>query len=116
MSRLVIRKMASSSWRQHAPTSAYGEIRFVEMPREKSQRLDVLVLNPPSPDGDLFLRDIARVGRRTRDGIIWPQTALAQIGAVVQEAGYSVDVVDAIGLGMTWKILSAICGSTNRAI
>jgi anaerobic magnesium-protoporphyrin IX monomethyl ester cyclase len=80
-----------------------GQTRFVDMPREQSQRLDVLVLNPPSPDGDLFLRDIARVGRRTRDGIIWPQTALAQIGAVVQEAGYSVDVVDAIGLGMTWE-------------
>ncbi|HMO56642.1 MAG TPA: radical SAM protein, partial [Roseiflexaceae bacterium] len=80
-----------------------SEIRFVEMPREKSDRLDVLVLNPPSPDGDLFLRDIARVGRRTRDGIIWPQTALAQIAAVIQEAGYSVDVIDAIGLGMDWK-------------
>lgn len=79
-----------------------GEISFVAMPREQSERLDVLVLNPPSPDGDLFLRDIARVGRRTRDGIIWPQTALAQIGAVIQEAGYTVDVVDAIGLGMTW--------------
>jgi anaerobic magnesium-protoporphyrin IX monomethyl ester cyclase len=80
-----------------------GAIKFVEMPREQSKRLDVLVLNPPSPDGDLFLRDIARVGRRTRDGIIWPQTALAQIGAVVQEAGYSVDVIDAIGLRMTWE-------------
>src|SRR6185503_5288309 len=73
------------------------------MSRERSKRLDVLVLNPPSPDGDLFLRDIARVGRRTRDGIIWPQTALAQIGAVVQQAGYSVDVIDAIGLHMTWE-------------
>src|SRR5579859_2119675 len=80
-----------------------GEIKFVDMPREQSKRLDVLVLNPPSPDGDLFLRDIARVGRRTRDGIIWPQTALAQIAAVVQEAGYSADVIDAIGLGMTWE-------------
>ncbi len=80
-----------------------GAITFVEMPREQSKRLDVLVLNPPSPDGDLFLRDIARVGRRTRDGIIWPQTALAQIGAVVQEAGYTVDVIDAIGLRMTWE-------------
>ncbi|MBO9319953.1 MAG: radical SAM protein, partial [Chloroflexus sp.] len=56
-----------------------------------------------SPDGDLFLRDIARVGRRTRDGIIWPQTALAQIAAVVKEAGYTVEVIDAIGLMMDWK-------------
>lgn len=79
-----------------------GQITFVPMERERSKRLDVLVLNPPSPDGDLFLRDIARVGRRTRDGIIWPQTALAQIGAVIKEAGYTVDVIDAIGLGMTW--------------
>jgi anaerobic magnesium-protoporphyrin IX monomethyl ester cyclase len=88
-----------------APASAEeraGTILFVPRKREQSQRLDVLVLNPPSPDGDLFLRDIARVGRRTRDGIIWPQTALAQIGAVMQEAGLSVDVIDAIGLGMTW--------------
>lgn len=80
-----------------------GEIRFVAMPRERTPRLDVLVLNPPSPDGDLFIRDIARVGRRARDGMIWPQTALAQIAAVVKEAGYSVDVIDAIGLGMTWE-------------
>lgn len=80
-----------------------GEVKFVEMAREQSKRLDVLVLNPPSPDGDLFLRDIARVGRRTRDGIIWPQTALAQIGAVMQEAGYTVDVIDAIGLMMSWE-------------
>ncbi len=78
-------------------------LSFVAMPREQSRRLDVLVLNPPSPDGDLFLRDIARVGRRTRDGMIWPQTALAQIGAVVKAAGYSVAVIDAIGLGMTWE-------------
>ncbi|WP_026369868.1 B12-binding domain-containing radical SAM protein [Kallotenue papyrolyticum] len=88
-----------------APAPAHeraGEIRFVPMKRERTPRLDVLVLNPPSPDGDLFLRDIARVGRRTRDGIIWPQTALAQIGAVMQQAGYTVAVVDAIGLGMTW--------------
>jgi anaerobic magnesium-protoporphyrin IX monomethyl ester cyclase len=88
-----------------APASAEeraGAITFAAVEREKQPRLDVLVLNPPSPDGDLFLRDIARVGRRTRDGIIWPQTALAQIGAVMQEAGYSVDVIDAIGLGMTW--------------
>lgn len=79
-----------------------AEITFVAMPRERSSRLDVLVLNPPSPDGDLFLRDIARVGRRARDGIIWPQTALAQIGAVIKEAGYSVEVVDAIGLMLDW--------------
>jgi hypothetical protein len=85
------------------PNERAGEIRFVEMPREKTPRLDVLVLNPPSPDGDLFLRDIARVGRRTRDGIIWPQTALAQIAAVVKEAGYTVEVIDAIGLMMDWK-------------
>jgi hypothetical protein len=88
-----------------APASAEeraAAISFAPAPREQSPRLDVLVLNPPSPDGDLFLRDIARVGRRTRDGIIWPQTALAQIGAVMQEAGFTVDVLDAIGLEMSW--------------
>jgi anaerobic magnesium-protoporphyrin IX monomethyl ester cyclase len=99
-------KPAKAGIKLVAPASASersGEVRFVEMPREQPSRLDVLVLNPPSPDGDLFLRDIARVGRRTRDGIIWPQTALAQIAAVVQEGGYRVDVIDAIGLGMSWE-------------
>lgn len=92
-----------------------GEIRFVDMPREKQPRLDVLVLNPPSPDGDLFLRDIARVGRRTRDGIIWPQTALAQIGAVVQQRVYRRCGRCHRSRKCRGKISSATCTNTSRA-
>jgi anaerobic magnesium-protoporphyrin IX monomethyl ester cyclase len=45
--------------------------------------LDVLFVNPPSPDGEVFIRDIHRVGRRSREKMIWPQTELAQLAASV---------------------------------
>lgn len=71
-----------------------------DTPHRQSARLDVLVLNPPPPD-----EHPSRRAGRHRDGARWPQTALAQIGAVLHEAGYMVDVLDAAGLGMAWAEL-----------
>jgi len=65
---------------------------------------DVLFLNPPSPDGDIFIRDLCRVGRRSQERVIWPQTCLAQLAAMVS-ARRSVEVLDCIAMGMTWDTL-----------
>jgi radical SAM superfamily enzyme YgiQ (UPF0313 family) len=65
-------------------------------------RLDVLLVNPPSPNRDPYIRDIHRVGRNSREGTIWPQTALAQLAAMFHE-GTSVKIVDCIAERMTWS-------------
>jgi len=65
---------------------------------------DVLFLNPPSPDGDVFIRDLCRVGRRSQERIIWPQTSLAQLAAMVP-SDHSVEVLDCIALGIGWDAL-----------
>lgn len=64
--------------------------------------LDVLFVNPPSPDRYVYIRDINRSGRRSRERTIWPQTSLAYLAAVIRQAGYSVDIVDCIALNMGW--------------
>jgi anaerobic magnesium-protoporphyrin IX monomethyl ester cyclase len=69
--------------------------------------LDVLVLAPPKPHGDWppsTCRPL-RAGHPLRADAGVPQTGLAQIGAVLHAAGYSVDIVDAIGMGMSWEAL-----------
>ncbi len=63
--------------------------------------IDVLLVNPPSPNRDPYIRDIHRVGRNSREGTIWPQTALAQLAAMFGE-DTSVRVVDCIAERMTW--------------
>jgi len=68
----------------------------------KAHQCDVLFVNPPSPDGSIYIRDINRSGRRSRERTIWPQTSLAYLAAVARRAGYTVDVVDCIALGMNW--------------
>jgi anaerobic magnesium-protoporphyrin IX monomethyl ester cyclase len=63
--------------------------------------LDILLVNPPSPNKDPYIRDIHRVGRNSREGTIWPQTALAQLAAMFPET-MSLRVVDCIAEQMTW--------------
>jgi anaerobic magnesium-protoporphyrin IX monomethyl ester cyclase len=63
--------------------------------------VDVLLVNPPSPDGDLWIRSQHRVGRRTRENMIWPQVSLAQLAAILSP-DYSVHVVDCIATRMPW--------------
>lgn len=64
--------------------------------------LDFLFVNQPSPDKDIIIRDINRSGRKTRERMIWPQTNLAYLAAVMQKEGYTVDIIDCIALGMDW--------------
>ena len=65
--------------------------------------MDCLFVNPPSPDGHVYIRDINRSGRRSREGTIWPQTSLAYLAAVVKKEGYSVGLVDCIAGKMGWS-------------
>ena len=63
--------------------------------------VDVLLVNPPSPDGGIWIRSQHRVGRRSRENMIWPQVSLAQMAALLVP-DYTVEVVDAIATRMTW--------------
>ena len=62
--------------------------------------VDVLFVNPPAPDGGIWIRSQHRVGRRSREGMIWPQVGLAQMAALFPDL--RVDVVDAIPSHMGW--------------
>jgi anaerobic magnesium-protoporphyrin IX monomethyl ester cyclase len=64
--------------------------------------VDVLLVNPPSPDGGIWIRTQHRVGRRSREEMIWPQCSLAQIAAMLHPQ-YSVAIVDAIAERMGWQ-------------
>ncbi|NLX14308.1 MAG: radical SAM protein, partial [Phycisphaerales bacterium] len=69
-------------------------------------RIDVLIVNPPSPDGHIYIRDVCRWGRRSRERMIWPQTSLAYLAAMVPDE-MSVEIIDAIAEQMTWREFEA---------
>jgi anaerobic magnesium-protoporphyrin IX monomethyl ester cyclase len=64
--------------------------------------VDVLLVNPPAPDGGIWIRSQHRVGRRSRENMIWPQVSLAQLAAMLHP-DYLVEVVDAIAERMGWQ-------------
>ena len=63
--------------------------------------VDILFVNPPAPDRAIWIRSQHRVGRRSREGMIWPQVGLAQMAALFPD--YRVGVIDAIPHRMTWE-------------
>jgi radical SAM superfamily enzyme YgiQ (UPF0313 family) len=63
--------------------------------------VDVMLVNPPAPDGGIWIRSQHRVGRRSRENMIWPQVSLAQMAALLAP-DYTVEVVDAIASRMDW--------------
>ena len=69
--------------------------------------LDVLLVNPPSPDGGVWIRSQHRVGRRSREGMIWPQCSLAQLAAMLHPQ-YTVEIVDAIAEAMSWAQFTSL--------
>src|SRR5574341_2502486 len=71
------------------------------MARGEASVVDVLLVNPPSPDGGIWIRTQHRVGRRSRENMIWPQVSLAQMAALLVPE-YTVEVVDAIATRMSW--------------
>jgi anaerobic magnesium-protoporphyrin IX monomethyl ester cyclase len=63
--------------------------------------VDVLLVNPPAPDRGIWIRSQHRVGRRSRENMIWPQVSLAQLAAMLHP-DYTVDIIDAIPHRITW--------------
>jgi anaerobic magnesium-protoporphyrin IX monomethyl ester cyclase len=63
--------------------------------------VDILLVNPPTPDGGIWIRSQHRVGRRSRENMIWPQVSLAQMAALLMPE-YTVEIVDANALRMGW--------------
>ncbi len=68
---------------------------------------DVLFINPPSPDKDVVIRDINRSGRKTRERMIWPQTNLAYMAAMLKDR-FSVEIIDCIAMNIKWDKLRKI--------
>src|ERR1700694_490285 len=81
---------------------AGAAVREYVVRRERpATAVDVLLVNPPSPDGGIWIRTQHRVGRRSRENMIWPQVSLAQLAALLVP-DYSVEVIDAIAARMGW--------------
>lgn len=69
--------------------------------------VDILLVNPPSPDGGIWIRSQHRVGRRSRENMVWPQVSLAQLAAILRDQ-YTVQVLDCIGSKIDWKEFVAL--------
>lgn len=64
--------------------------------------VDVLLVNPPTSNGTIVIRDLNRSGRTSREKIIWPQTNLALLAAMVPK-NLSVEILDCIAEKMDWN-------------
>jgi anaerobic magnesium-protoporphyrin IX monomethyl ester cyclase len=74
----------------------------VSAKKRPADAVDVMLVNPPSPDGGIWIRSQHRVGRRSRENMVWPQVSLAQMAAILRDT-YTVKVVDCIGSKIGWK-------------
>lgn len=63
--------------------------------------VDIMLVNPPTPDGGYWIRTQHRVGRRTRENMVWPQVSLAQMAALLHPT-YKVKIVDANAERISW--------------
>ena len=63
--------------------------------------IDILLVNPPTPDGGYWIRTQHRVGRRTRENMVWPQVSLAQMAALLHPT-YKLKIIDANAEKMSW--------------
>ncbi len=73
---------------------------LMQAPRS-SDAVDIVLVNPPTPDGGLWIRTQHRVGRRTRENMVWPQVSLAQMAAMLHPQ-YKIAVIDANAEQMSW--------------
>jgi len=74
---------------------------LLSIPRSE-EAVDILLVNPPTPDGGLWIRTQHRVGRRTRENMVWPQVSLAQMAAILHPT-YKIKVIDANAERMGWR-------------
>lgn len=71
------------------------------------EAVDIMLVNPPGPDRGIWIRSQHRVGRRSRENMVWPQVSLAQMAAILSPQ-YTVKVVDAIGERMDWPAFTKL--------
>ncbi len=69
--------------------------------KRSEKAVDIVLVNPPTPDGELWIRTQHRVGRRTRENMVWPQVSLAQMAAMLHPQ-HKIAVVDANAERMSW--------------
>jgi radical SAM superfamily enzyme YgiQ (UPF0313 family) len=69
--------------------------------KRSEKAVDIVLVNPPTPDGGLWIRTQHRVGRRTRENMVWPQVSLAQMAAMLCPQ-HSVAIIDANAERMSW--------------
>ncbi len=74
--------------------------------RRPPYKVDLMLVNPPTPDRAIWIRSQHRVGRRSRENMIWPQMELAQMAAMLMP-DYTVEIVDANALRMSWPEFEA---------
>jgi radical SAM superfamily enzyme YgiQ (UPF0313 family) len=74
--------------------------------RRPPYKIDILLVNPPTPDRAIWIRSQHRVGRRSRENMIWPQMELAQMAAMLMP-DYTVEIIDANALRMSWPEFEA---------
>jgi radical SAM superfamily enzyme YgiQ (UPF0313 family) len=61
----------------------------------------ILFLNPPLPDGDIYMKELGRCGRKSVGGETWPQTGLAYLAAVVLREGHEAAIIDSMAEGLS---------------
>ena len=64
--------------------------------------IDILFVNPPSPDQFIYIRDINRHGRSSWERMIWPQTGLAYLASVAEAHGFTISILDCIAERIGW--------------
>jgi hypothetical protein len=64
---------------------------------------------PAHPRWRLWIRTQHRVGRRTRENMVWPQVSLAQMAALLHPT-YKVKVIDANAERMGWPEFAEAAG------
>ncbi len=77
-----------------------------ETPRSP-KAVDILLVNPPTPDGGLWIRTQHRVGRRTRENMVWPQVSLAQMAALLHPQ-FTFKIIDANAERIGWKAFTRL--------
>ena len=100
--------------RENLGTRRIPKLRMVDFPNadqivrqgllsapRSPEAVDILLVNPPTPDGGYWIRTQHRVGRRTRENMVWPQVSLAQMAALLHDA-YKLVIIDANAERMGW--------------
>jgi anaerobic magnesium-protoporphyrin IX monomethyl ester cyclase len=88
--------------------SADKIVRDVVLNTPRSEEaVDIMLVNPPTPDGGLWIRTQHRVGRRTRENMVWPQVSLAQMAALLLP-NYKLKILDANAERVGWEEFSKL--------